>query len=136
MTNTRVRALVWLLRACGGLLLLAFPAAALPVDWMAATHRWLGLGSFPAAPVVDYLTRSVSLLYGLCGVLLLAVARDVRRFAPVILVLAWSGVAFGVAVFAVDLHAGMPRYWVLGEGSLSAALGGVFLWLLRGVDPD
>jgi hypothetical protein len=56
--------LVFLLRLGGTMTVLAFPAMLLPPDWMAATHRWLGMGELPEAPVVDYLARSVSALYG------------------------------------------------------------------------
>ena len=56
----RLRLLEVLLRAGGTILVTAFAAMLLPVDWMAATHEWLGLGAFPRAPVVDYLARSVS----------------------------------------------------------------------------
>ena len=27
----------------------------MPVSWMAATHRWLGLGEMPTGPIVEYL---------------------------------------------------------------------------------
>lgn len=61
----RLRLLVLLLRLAGGITTIAFLAMLLPADWMAATHRWLGLGEFPRTAVVDYLTRSVAALYGL-----------------------------------------------------------------------
>ena len=44
-------------------MLTALFAVFLPVRWMAETHEWLGLGEFPESPLVDYLTRSASLLY-------------------------------------------------------------------------
>src|SRR6516164_8620568 len=40
-----------------------------PVSWMAATHRWLGLGEIPIAPVVEYLARSLSAFYAVFGAL-------------------------------------------------------------------
>ena len=55
-------------------MLLAFFAIFLPVRWMAVTHEWLGLGEFPASPLVDYLTRSASLLYAWHGGLLLVLS--------------------------------------------------------------
>jgi hypothetical protein len=33
--------------------LFALVAVFMPMSWMAATHRWLGLGEMPTAPVVD-----------------------------------------------------------------------------------
>ena len=71
------RLLVLLLRLAGAVTIAAFPAMLLPTDWMDATHRWLGLGELPRAPVVEYLTRSIAALYGFHGVLLLVVARAI-----------------------------------------------------------
>ena len=134
--NARERALVVLLRVSGGGMLLALFAIVLPTEWMAATHRWLGLGEFPASPLVDYLTRSVSALYAIYGGLLVLLARDVRRFAPVIVYLAVTGLAFGVVMIGVDFAAGMPRYWSVGEGPLVLVLSSVILWLARGIRRD
>ena len=80
----RTRLLVILLRLGGTVTVLAFLAMFLPVDWMAWTHRWLGLGEFPRSVVVEYLARSIAALYGFHGVLLFIVARDPVRFAPVV----------------------------------------------------
>ena len=131
--NARERALAVLLRVSGGVMLLALFAIVLPTEWMAATHRWLGLGEFPASPLVDYLTRSISALYAIYGGLMVLLARDVRRFAPVIVYLAVTGLAFGVVMVGVDFAAGMPRYWSVGEGPLVLVLSWLILWLARGI---
>ena len=57
------RLLVVLLRIGGVVTSAAFLAVFLPVEWMAATHQWLGLGEFPRAPVVDYLAHEVAVMY-------------------------------------------------------------------------
>jgi glucose-6-phosphate-specific signal transduction histidine kinase len=134
--NARERTLVLLLYVSGGVMLLAVFAIFLPTEWMAATHRWLGLGEFPASPLVDYLTRSASALYAIYGGLLVLLARDLRRFAPVIVYLAVTGLAFGVVMIGVDFAAGMPRYWSVGEGPLVLVLSSVILWLARGIRRD
>ncbi len=122
-----------LLRIAGGVMLLAFGAVFMPTDWMAANHRWLGLGEFPASPLVDYLTRSASILYGIHGGLYLVVARDVRRHAPVLKYLAATAVLFGALMLGVDLHAGMPWYWTFSEGPSVLAFGVLLLVLQRSV---
>ena len=79
---------------------------------------------------MDYLTRSISFLYGFHGGLLLIVANDVRRYRAVIVYVVAMGLAFGAAMFAVDLHAGMPLRWTIGEGTsimLTAAIVGLLL---------
>ena len=110
------RLLVLLLRFAGAVMLLAFPAMLLPVEWMAATHRFLGLGEFPHAPVVEYLTRSVAALYGFHGTLLLVSSRDPVRHRAVIRYVVWMNVIFGTLITAIDLEAGMPLLWTLLEG--------------------
>lgn len=122
-----------LLRIGGAVMLLAFLAVFMPTGWMASTHRQLGLGEFPASPLVDYLTRSVSALYGIHGGLYLVVARDVRRHAAVLAYLAAMNVVFGLLVLGIDLHAGMPWYWTWSEGPPVSAFGVVLLLLLRSV---
>ena len=82
--EARLSRLVVLLRVAGCVLLTAFLAMCLPVDWMASTHRWLGLGEFPRAPVVVYLARSVAALYGFHGVLVLLVSSDPLRYRNVV----------------------------------------------------
>lgn len=115
--------LVILLRLAGTVMVTAFLAALLPVDWMAATHSWLGLGEFPRAPIVDYLARSIALLYGFHGVLVLIVSRDPVRYRTIVWYLAVMNTLFGVMILAIDLHAGLPAMWTLLEGPPVIAFG-------------
>ena len=124
------------LRLSGLVLLLAFPAALLPVEWMAATHRWLGLGEFPASPLVDYMTRSASVLYGIHGGLLLVLAHRPRRFRAAIAYLAGMNLLAGVALVVIDVRAGLPWIWVIAEGPSVFAFGVLVLALLRGLPRD
>jgi hypothetical protein len=125
------KVLVSLLRLGGSVMLLAWLAALLPTAWMAACHRWLGLGPFPAAPLTEYLTRSISLLYGMHGGLLLVLSADVRRYLPVVRYLAYTTVLFGLIMLAVDLRAGVPGWWTLVEGPPLVAVGTTYGWLAR-----
>jgi hypothetical protein len=114
---------VWLLRLAGVITASAFVAILIPVDWMAATHRWLGLGEFPRAPVVVYLARSIAALYGFHGLLLLLISTDPVRYRVIIWFAAFMIIAFGLIVLAIDLHTGMPAFWTIGEGPPIVALG-------------
>jgi hypothetical protein len=125
------RLLVILLRLGGVVTLSAFLAMLLPVEWMASTHRWLGLGEFPHSPVVDYLARSVAALYGFHGVLLLIVASDPVRFLTIVRFIGVMNVGFGLILVAIDAHAGLPWWWTLGEGPPITAFGLVVLFLSR-----
>jgi hypothetical protein len=90
---------------------------------MASTHRWLGLGEFPRAPVVDYLARSVAALYGFHGVLLLLVSTDPIKYRSIVSYIAFMNVAFGVILVAIDVHAGLPLLWTMSEGPPIVAFG-------------
>ena len=130
---TPQKLLVWLLRFSGVVLLLAFPAVFLPPDWMAATHRALGMGEFPRMPVVDYLARSIAALYGFHGVLVLIVSRDVVRFAPIVRYLGVMDIVFGLTMVGIDLNAGMPGLWTAFEGPPLVGAGLLVLYLSRGL---
>ncbi len=129
------RLLVLLLRLGGTFTALAFLAMFLPVDWMASTHRAIGMGEFPRAPVVDYLARSVAALYGFHGVLLWLVSTDIVKYRVVIWYIAILNMTFGVMLLAIDAHAGLPLWWTLGEGPPISAFGVVIALLLRSIAP-
>ena len=112
-----------LLRLAGCMTATAFLAIFLPVDWMAATHQWLGLGEFPRAPILDYLARSIAALYGFHGVLLLIVSGDPVRYRTIVSYVAAMNTLFGLIVLAIDLHAGLPLAWTLLEGPPITAFG-------------
>lgn len=130
---TPERLLRWLLRLGASLTLLAFPTALLSDASIAEIHRDLGLGELEVGPVVGYMARSLSMLYGFHGGLLLVVSFDVLRFAPVIRYLGWMNVVFGAALVAIDLHAGLPGWWTWLEGPPVVVAGALILALLRGV---
>jgi hypothetical protein len=120
-----------LLRFAGCVTVSAFLAIFLPVEWMASTHQWLGLGEFPRAPIVDYLARSVAALYGFHGGLLLLVSSDPIRYRSVVSYIAFLNVVFGLIVLGIDVHAGMPVVWTLLEGPPIVMMGIVIAILNR-----
>jgi hypothetical protein len=125
------RILVIFLRLFGGVTVLAFLAMLLPVEWMAATHQWLGLGEFPRAPIVDYLARSVSALYGFHGVLVLLVARDPVRYRSIVLYLGWMYIVSGAFAMVIDISAPLPWWWTAIEGPSTLISGVLILYLSR-----
>jgi hypothetical protein len=125
------RLLVLLLRFGGVVTSAGFLAILLPVEWMAATHQWLGLGEFPRAPIVDYLARSSAALYGFHGVLLLIVAGNPARHRPIVRYLGVVNVLFGLLMTIIDIQAGMPVWWTLAEGPPTAGFGALVLYLSR-----
>lgn len=135
MTNTD-KALVLLLRLVGVPALFALVAVVMPTSWMAATHRWLGLGEMPAGPVVEYLARSVSAFYALVGALCLVVASDLDRYRPLVRFLGVAFALMSVVLLGVDLAAGMPWWWTASEGPGGVVFGALVFVLARTADPN
>lgn len=127
------RLLTFVLRVGGAVMLLAVFAIFMPTRWMAVTNDWLGLGEFPASPLVDYLTRSLSMMYALQGGLLILLSFDLRRYRPVLLYVSLTTLIGGLVLLGIDLHAGLPLYWTLCEGPPVALIGLLLVWLVRRV---
>ena len=128
---TADRVLLLLLRVNAAILLCAAPCALLPFAWMEAIHRdWLGQGPLPDAAITRYMARSLSLVYALHGAVVLGLTFDWPRYRSLVPYLACLHVAFGCAIVAVDVTAGLPWWWAAGEGS-SAAFGLLLLLVYR-----
>ena len=125
------KALVLLLRFVGVGALFALVAVFMPVSWMAATHRWLGLGEMPTGPVVEYLARSLSAFYALVGALCLVMASDLERYRPLVRFLGAAFALFSAVLLGVDLAAGVPWWWTAFEGPRGVLLGGLMFVLAR-----
>lgn len=121
--------LKWLLRAVGGVELLAVPFVVLPLSTLGAIHDRLGLGPLPPGPVVEYMARSLSALYAVHGAVVLFLSFDVDRYRPLITLLGGLHLALGVTVLGVDLAAGVPLYWAAAEGP-GIAVGGILVLVL------
>ena len=109
----------------------AFFPFVMPRSWMAVTHEWLGMGALPDKPIVGYLARTASGLFGLYGCVLLLLASDVQRYSRVIrlqavlvIVLSGAGAVFG-------FRAGMPAWWMIWDLTSCWFCCGVMLWLQR-----
>jgi hypothetical protein len=59
----------------------------------------------------------------------LPVSTDPMKYRAIVSYIASMNVLFGVIVFAIDLHAGMPAYWTFGEGPPITAFGIVIAYL-------
>lgn len=132
---TRDDLLKWVLRFIGGVELLAIPFILLPFAWMKDIHAALpGLGSLPDGAVVEYMARSLSAIYALHGAVVFFVSFDVNRYRPLIRMLGTLHIAIGLTVFCIDLVAGLPPWWVFGEGPGIVA-GGILMLIFSREQP-
>jgi hypothetical protein len=120
-----------LFRIVGVTALFALVPVFMPFSWLAAIHRWLGLGEMPTGPVVEYLARSVSVFYALFGAVCLMVASDLERYRPLVCFLGLAFAAMSVVFFGVDLAAGMPWWWSGSEGPGGVVFGALVVYLAR-----
>lgn len=125
------RLLAGLLYAMGALTVLALVPIAMPTAWMEAANDWLGLEPFPRATLVEYLTRSLSLIYAMLGIFTLYLARNVRRYLDLIVVVGWLTILLGAALTAIDFAIGMPGHWSWTEGPPTVLVGWAFIGLAR-----
>lgn len=131
MVSSSEKALVILLRISGIILLTALFAVVMPFSWMEKIHRLLHIGELDADPLTKYFARSLSALYALHGAMVFFVSSDVRRYLPLVKFLSGLTIAFGMIMLAIDLHSGMPGFWIAGEGPFVMALGAILLGLAR-----
>lgn len=101
-----------LLRVLGGICLTALIAVVMPLEWIARSHEWMGLGAFPDAPIAEYLARSTSALCAFYGGFVLMLARDPRRYVAIIKYQSWAMLALSTLSVVVWLKLGMTAYWV------------------------
>jgi hypothetical protein len=114
----------------GAVELLAFGAMVMPLLWMETIHGWLGAGPMPTGPVFESVMREVSFVYGLQGITLWLIATDVVRYRPLVLLTGLGFLVAGPIFITIDALAGMPLFWVIGNGGPCLAIGALVLGLL------
>ena len=127
------KTLKWLLVVLGALAATAVVPMAMPFAWMQRINDGLGLAPLVDTPLMQYLTRSLSTVYALFGVLTLYVGLNVRRYRELIVVMGWLTGFLGLALWAIDFGIGMPPSWTWGEGPPTIVCGAVMVWLARRV---
>lgn len=129
--SRRLQILAFILRAVGIVGMFALGAVVMPMSWMVATHRWLGLGEMPTDPVVEYLARSLSAFYALISAIMLYVAADLERSRAFVRFLAVAFALLCAVFIGIDLAAGMPWWWVAIEGPPGLVVSVWMWWLAR-----
>ncbi len=107
--------------------MLSLPWAFLPREWMERSHEGLGMGTMPSGVVVDFMIRQASFFYGMHGVLLWCLARDVVRFQPIVRLIGWTYLLFGPVFLWIDWTTGTPFWWTVCDPLATCLFGA---WLL------
>ena len=128
---TRNSFLTLYLRLVGTVAGLAAICAVMPLRWMDAIHRAIGMGALPDLPIVEYLARSTSALYALMGALFWMLSFDLVRYHLLVRRLGMAIIALGILLLGVDITAGMPWFLQAIEGPANIVLGSVILWAAR-----
>jgi hypothetical protein len=129
------RLLAILLKIIAAAATLAIVPVFMPHAWMDSCHRGLGLDELPETPIIVYLTRSLSAMYVFHAGLLWVVASDVRRYAAIVTYLALAFMAVGIVMLGIDVKAGLPWFWIAGEGPSTIVVGLAVLVLQRRMHP-
>ena len=108
----------------------------MPTSWMESANDWLGLAAFHRSPLTEYMTRSLSAVYAILGLLALYVSRDVAKYRDLIAFFGGVTVLLGIFLTILDFRIGLPASWAWTEGPPSAALGLVIVWLARRVGSE
>ena len=131
MNHLRLQA--WLLRLAGAVEILAFVAVMMTRFQMEAAHRWLGLGEMASGPLLMFMIRQASYVYGMHGLSLWILASNVERFRPLVILNGISFTLAGPVFFVIDYTSGMPLWWALEDAFGCGCFGVALLWLNRGV---
>ncbi len=134
-SETAERILTWLLVVLGGLAATAVVPMVMPFAWMQGVNDALGLAPLVDTPLTRYLTRSLSAVYALLGVMTIYIGLDARRYRRLIVVIGWLTAVLGLALTVIDFTAGLPASWVWGEGPPTIACAGFMIYLARRVRP-
>ena len=95
---------------------------------------WLaGFGEPPHVPLIYYLAAGGSFVYLALSAMLWIISNDLVRYRPLVIFSAWVCLIAGPAYLWIDLHVGMPPWWVLMD-AVSCFIGG--LVLLRAAGPS
>ena len=127
----RQRLLPRLLRVAGAFEILAFVAVIMPRSWMEVSHAALGLGEMARGPLLLFMIRQASYVYGMHGISLWVIASDVDRFRPLVLLNGISFVLAGLVFFLIDHFEGMPLWWALADAAGCGCFGALVLWCSR-----
>ncbi len=92
-------------------------AMIMPRSWMDSISEILRVDPLGASPLAGYLARLASALYALHGSTLAIIAWYLPQSLFMVKPIGVATIAFGLAMYWIDLAEGMPVYWSIVEGT-------------------
>jgi len=87
-------------------------------------------------PLIMFMIRQASYVYGMHGVSLWLLASDVKRFQLLIVLNGISFLLAAIVFFAIDYYEGMPIWWTIADTFGCGIFGIALLWLNRRLKHD
>ena len=128
---TAEKLLKWLLVVLGAMAATAVVPMVMPFAWMQRANDALGLAPLADTPLIQYLTRSLSAVYALFGVMTIFIGLHVRSYRRLILLIGWLTGLLGLALTVIDFAVGMPPSWSWGEGPPTIVCAAAMIWLAQ-----
>lgn len=117
-----------LLKTAGAVSLVTLSAVFAPDYVLSQLHWLLGMGKLPDSVLLRYLGAGGSFVYIITGILMWMMAGDVVRYRPMIVLSAWIMLAAAPIYAYINLHTGMPGWWMAMDAMSCLAFGLVLLW--------
>jgi hypothetical protein len=109
-------------------------AMIMPRSWMDSISEILRVDPLGASPLAGYLARLASALYALHGSTLAIIAWYLPQSLFMVKPIGVATIAFGLAMYWIDLAEGMPVYWSIVEGTALVLGGASFVVMASMVD--
>jgi hypothetical protein len=106
----------------------ALPGVILPRVALGKLSWLMGLGEPPLVPLMIYMTGGCAYVFLAEGVLLWLLSYDVVRYRPLVIASGWIYLVGGPAFLWIDLHAGLPWWWVVMDSVSCLLIGIGLLW--------
>ena len=91
---------------------------------------WLvGFGQPPKTPLLAYLAAGGSFIYLALSAMLWMISRDVARYRPLVIFMAYVCLIGGPAYWWIDSRVGMPQWWMLMDALTCTVAGVGLLWV-------
>lgn len=124
----RFRVQSWMLWIIMLILITGLPGALLPGIAFEKLSWLTGYGKPPLVPLTIYLAGNAGFVFVALGILVWFISRDLKRYQPLVRVLAWIMILAFPAYISIDIQCGLPWWWILIDSVGCLLIGLTLLW--------